>query len=80
MSSGKKKYVDIDDFGNIENIVKSHDPAFNDIVSRLPGNVSNYAQQQLSMGIRKDRKVELDENGLKPYQAFVNRKGNKNAK
>lgn len=79
MSDSKRKYIDIDDFGNIENIIKSQDPAFNDIVSRLPGNISNYAQQQLSMGIRKDRKVTLDENGLKPYQAFLKRKGEANA-
>lgn len=50
MADGKK-YTDIDDYSNIENIIKKTDPAFNDITKRLPGPVANFAQQKLSLAI-----------------------------
>ena len=55
------KYVDIDDYENIENIIKKFDPSYNDITKYMPGMLSNFAQQQMSMGIgnKPDNKFKL---------------------
>jgi hypothetical protein len=50
MSDGAK-YSDIDDFGNIENVIKKFDPAFNDVTKRLPATVANFGQQQMSIAL-----------------------------
>ena len=68
--TNQRTYIDIEDFGNTENIVKRIDPAFNDIPSRMPAAVANFAQQQLSMTIRKDGgRRELG--GLRGHQLYL---------
>lgn len=68
---GKKKgkFYDIDDFGNIENIIKEVDPSFNLIVKNLPGPVANFGQQQMSAAIRK--KIPKEGDGEKPFHTFI---------
>ena len=67
--TNERTYIDIDDYGNTENIVKRIDPAFKDIPSRMPAPVANFAQQQLSITLR-DKKGER-EPGLRGYQKYL---------
>ncbi len=74
MSDGKK-YVDIDDFGNLENVIKKVDPSYSDIFARLPGPVANYGQQKVSVALNTKR--QEDEFGtIKPHLLYLlTRKG-----
>jgi len=67
--TNERTYIDIDDYGNTENIVKRIDPAFNDIPSRMPAPVANFAQQQLSMTLRKDQGERKP--GLRGHQKYL---------
>jgi len=66
----ERTYVDIDDFGNTENIIKKIDPTYKDIPARMPGPVANFAQQQMSMVLRKNRDGEA-QMGIKPFHRFL---------
>jgi len=66
----KKTYIDIDDFGNTENIIKKIDPSFNDIPSKMPAPVANFAQQQMSLTIRVN-KQSAQAGGMKPHHRYI---------
>lgn len=72
MSEGKK-FTDIDDIGNIENIIKKFDPAFNDIAKRLPGSIANFAQQEMHMAITEND--DNREGKTKAFHLWLNAKG-----
>lgn len=72
-----RKYIDIDDYGNLENIIKKVDPSFSDMVQYLPGPIANFAQQKMSMAVKQEEAKEGD--GLKPMQKYLLMKGANNA-
>lgn len=54
-----KPYVHIEDYGNLENIIKIHDPAYKDIVARLDPQIANFAQGQLSLVIKNEMPMSI---------------------
>ena len=72
MSDGKK-YIDVDDFSNMENVIKKVDPSYSDVFARMPGPVANYGQQQMALSIRADSNKDM-RFAEKPYvQWLLNR-------
>lgn len=72
--TSKRKYIDIDDFGNTENAIKKVFPEFSDITARLPGAVANFAQQRLSMSLGREGKKEPAPRGERPHELFLKMK------
>ena len=73
-----RKYIDVDDYGNIENVIKKVEPSYVDITKFLPGPIANFAQQQMSLAISTAEEQGGDSSGIKPHQLFLMMKKERN--
>lgn len=74
------KYTDIDDFGNLENIIKKFEPSYNDLSKNMPGQLANMIQKELSLAIKEEKPKEKpdEEQALSNFDLWLMAQESKN--